>query len=155
MSSATLRAASALLALAACLPFAASAATKPLTGPTGWDHTVAATATPQTPRAQETWKKSSDGELLTYLSDGALAYDDIVGMVKKNITDNGLKPAVDKDRTCAGKRAHEVEMTFGTTVVRQIIVDDAPGVTKLTYTRESGSPPSAEALGALTTYCGV
>jgi len=153
MTTAPLRAASALIALTAILPLGAFAAPKPLAGPAGWDHTVGATPTPQVPRAQETWKKS-DGQLITYLSDGGMSYDDIVGMVKKNISDNNLKPAVDKDRTCDGRRSHEIEMTFGTTVVHQIIVDDAPGVTKLTYTRPLGSPPSPEALGSLTGYCG-
>ena len=153
MPTAPLRAASALLAFAASLPIAAWAAAKPFAGPSGWDHTVGATATPQLPRAQETWKKS-DGELLTYLSDGGLAYDDVVGLVHKNIADNALKPSVDKDRTCDGRRAHEVEMTFGTTVVRQIIVDDSPGVTKLTYTRPQGMTAGTDATTAISTYCG-
>lgn len=141
MTTAPLRAASALIAFAAVLPLAAVAAAKPFPGPSGWDHTVGATATAQVPRAQETWKKS-DGALLTYLSDGGLSYDEITGMVRKNISDNGLKTAVDRDRQCDGRRAHEVEMTFGTTVVRQLNVDDAPGVTKLTYARPQGTPAS-------------
>ncbi len=153
MTTAPLRAASALIAFAAVLPLAAVAAAKPFPGPSGWDHTVGATATAQVPRAQETWKKS-DGVLLTYLSDGGLSYDDITGMVKKNIADNNLKTAVDRDRQCDGRRAHEVEMTFGTTVVHQVIVDDAPGVTKLTYTRPQGTPVSADVTSAMTAYCG-
>jgi len=153
MPTLTFRAACALVALAAALPLAAAAAAKPFTGPAGWDHTVGATATPQTPRAQETWKKS-DGEFLTYLSDAGLSYDDAVGMVKKNITDNGLKASVDTDRKCDGRRAHELEMTFGTTIVHQIIVDDAPGVTKLTYTRPQGIQSAADIGSALTAYCG-
>jgi hypothetical protein len=135
------------------IPVAAAAAAKPFTGPVGWDHTVVATPTPALPRAQETWKKS-DSEVLTYLSDAALSYDDIVAMVKKNLSDNGMRPSYDKDRTCDGKRAHEVELTFGTTVVRQIIIDDAPGVTKLTYTRTQGSPQSPDELAAISAYCG-
>ena len=147
------RTAAALAALAAILPFAAMAAAKPFVGPSGWDHVVGATATPQLPRAQETWKKS-DGELLVYLSDGGLAYDDILGLVKKNISDNSIKTAVDKDRTCQGRRAHEVEMTFSPTVVHQLIVDDSPGVTKLTYTRPEGMKPSDDANAAITAFCG-
>lgn len=154
MPSVPLRSATALLAFAALLPTAASAAPKQFTGPpSGWDHAVVATPTPQTPRSQETWKKS-DGELITFLSDGGLAYDDIIVMIKKNITDNKLKPAVDRDRTCAGKRAHEVEMTFGPTVVHQVIIDDAPGVTKVTYTRGQETPASPDATAALNAYCG-
>jgi hypothetical protein len=153
MSNAPLRAASALIALAALLPLAAAAATKPFTGPAGWEHTVGLAATAQSPRAAETWKKS-DGQLVTYLSDAGLAYDDIVGMVRKNITDNNFKTSIDKDRTCDGKRAHELEMTFGTSVVHQLIVDDAPGVTKLTYTRNQGVPMDADVTSALTAYCG-
>jgi hypothetical protein len=154
MLNASLRNATALVALTALLPLAALAAPKPFTGPTsGWDHTVGATATPQAPRAQETWKKS-DGEYITYLSDAGLTYDDTLALVKKNITDNGFKPTVDTDRKCDGRRAHEVEMTFGTSVVRQIIVDDAPGVTKVTYMRPTAVAPSADVSTAITAYCG-
>jgi hypothetical protein len=154
MENVPLRTATALAALAAFLPLAALAAPKPFTGlAAGWDHTVGATATAQTPRAQETWKKS-DGEYVTYLSDAGLSYDDMVGLVKKNITDNAVKTTVDTDRKCDGRRAHEVEMTFGTTVVHQLIVDDAPGVTKLTYTRPQTTPAGADVTSAITAYCG-
>jgi hypothetical protein len=144
---------SALAALAAVRPLTAAAAPKPFAGPDGWDHTVGATATAQSPRAQETWKKS-DSEFVTYLSDGGLAYDDMVALVKKNITENGFKASVDTDRKCDGRRAHEVEMTFGSSVVHQIILDDAPGVTKLTYTRPQGSAIPAGVTSAINTYCG-
>jgi len=153
MRPASFRGASALLALAAFLPLAALAATKPFPGPTGWEHAVGATPTAASARAQETWKKS-DGELLTYLADAGLSYDDTIALVKKNVTDNGFKASVDTDRKCDGRRAHEVELTFGITVVHQIIVDDAPGVTKLTYTRPSTVAPAADATGALNAYCG-
>jgi hypothetical protein len=149
-----LRTASALAALAVALPLAAPAAPKPFTLPaSGWDHTVGASPTPQVQRAQETWKKS-DGELLTYLQDAGLSYDESVGLVKKNITDNGLKTTVDTDRKCDGRRAHEVEMTFGTTIAHQILVDDAPGVTKLTYTRPQGTPLAPDVTAAINAYCG-
>ncbi|MEA2689538.1 MAG: hypothetical protein QOD51_2145 [Candidatus Eremiobacteraeota bacterium] len=154
MPNASLRTASTLAALAAFLPLAAFAAAKPFTGPAaGWDHTVGVTATAQAPRALETWKKS-DGEQVTYLSDSALSYDDTMALVKKNITDNGFKATVDTDRKCDGRRAHELEMTFGTTVVHQVIVDDAPGLTKLTYTRPQGTPVAADVTSAITAYCG-
>jgi hypothetical protein len=147
------RTATALLTLTAFLPLAALAATKPFPGPSGWDHTVGATPTAEAPRAQETWKKS-DGELLTYLADAGLSYDDTIALVKKNVTDNGLKTTVDADRKCDGRRAHEVELAFGTAIVHQIIVDDAPGVTKLTYSRPAGVTPAGDVTGALTAYCG-
>ena len=131
----------------------AALAAKPFVGPDGWDHTVAVTPTPQLPRAQESWKKA-DGEVLIYLSDGGLSYDDTVAAVKKNITDNSIKTAVDRDRTCGGKRAHEIEMTFAPTIVHQVIIDEAPGVTKLTYSRPVGSAMGADATAAITTYCG-
>jgi hypothetical protein len=152
MTRAPLRAAS-LAAIAALIPLSAAAITKPFTGPNGWDHVVAASATPQTPRAQEIWRKG-DGETLVYLEDGELGYDDVVAMIHKNITENGIHAAVDKDRTCDARRAHEVEMTFGTVVVHQIVVDDAPGVTKLTYTHPQGAAISPEAISTLTAYCG-
>jgi hypothetical protein len=142
----------AFCASVALVPMAALAAAKPFAGPQGWDHTVTSTPTPQQPRAQETWKKN--GEQITYLSDGGLTYDDIVAMVRKNISDNGLHPTVDRDRTCDGRRAHEVEMTFGTTIVHQVIVDDSPGVTKVTYTREQRKPMAADVTAAFVAYCG-
>ena len=153
MATMTLRAAMAIVACAALSPLAAVAAPHPFTGPSGWDHTVGTTATAQVPRAQETWKKS-DGELLAYLSDSGLSYDDIIASVKKNITDNSLKPSVDRDRTCSGRRAHEVEMTFGATAIHQLIVDDAPGATKLTYARPQGSPFAPDVTSAIAAYCG-
>ena len=154
MSITRLRTAGALIALAACLPVAAVAAARPFVGPAGWDHTVGLTATAQSPRSQETWHKS-DGELITSFSDATLSYDDSVGLIRKNVADNGLKPAVDRDRTCGGSRAHEVEMTFGATIVHQIVIDDAPGVTKITYSRPQGMSASADEATSFTTYCGA
>ena len=143
----------AALAAAVLFPVAALAAPRPFAGPSaGWDHNVAATPTAQTQRALETWKKK-DGEHLTYLADGGLSYDDALAAVKKNIADNGVKTTADADRQCAGRRAHEFEMTLGTTIVRQIIVDDAPGLTKLTYARPEGTPAAPDATTALTAYC--
>ena len=153
MPNASLRTATALLALAAFMPLAALAAAKPFPGPSGWEHSVGATPTAEAPRAFETWKKS-DGEQLTYLFDAGLSYDDTLASIKKNVTDNGFKTSVDTDRKCDGRRAHEVELTFGTTVVRQIVVDDAPGVTKVTYARPQGMAAAADATSSLTAYCG-
>ncbi len=44
-------------------------------------------------------------------------------------------------------------MTLGTTVVHQIIIDDAPGVSKITYVRPSGKTASPDVMDALTAYC--
>lgn len=146
------RAVSALLAFVV-VPVAAGAAPRPFSGPaSGWDHNVAVAPSAQAPRALETWRKS-DGEYLTYLEDAGLSYDDTVAAVKKNIADNGVKTTIDTDRQCAGRRAHEVEMTLGSAVVHQIIVDDAPGLTKLTYARPQSTPAAADATAALTAYC--
>jgi hypothetical protein len=143
----------AALIFAAFAPTAVSAALKPFTGPAGWDHTVAATATPALPRSQEAWKKS-DGEQLIYLADAGLAFDDMVTQVKKNVADNNMKPSLAKDRTCAGQRAYEIELPIGASIIHQIIVDQAPGVTKLTYLRPQGSAPSPVVVSALEAYCG-
>lgn len=143
----------ALILAGAFAPSAAAAALKPFTGPVGWDHTIAATATPALPRSQEAWKRS-DGEQLIYLADAGLAYDDMVGQVKKNVADNNMKPSLVKDRTCAGQRAYEIELSIGASIVHQIIVDDAPGVTKLTYLRPQGAPPSPLVVSAFEAYCG-
>ena len=147
------RTATLIAAVGLSLPIAAAAAGKPFAGPAGWDHVVAMTASAQSPRTQESWKKS-DGELITFMSDDTLSYDDSIAMIHKNVADNGFKPSVDKDRTCDGRRAHEVEMTFGTTVVHQIVVDDAPGLTKLTYTHPQGVAPSPDATSTIAAYCG-
>lgn len=145
--------AAAVLAVCCFIPLATIGAPRPFTGPaTAWDHSVAATPSAQAPRALETWKKK-DGEYMTYLADAGLSYDDSLAAVKKNISDNGLKTSLDTDRQCAGHRAHEFEMTLGTTVVHQLIVDDAPGLTKITYTRPEGTPAAPDATTALTAYC--
>jgi hypothetical protein len=143
----------AALIFAAFAPTAVNAALKPFTGPAGWDHTVAATATPALPRSQEAWKKS-DGEQLIYLADAGLAFDDMVSQVKKNVADNNMKPSLAKDRTCAGQRAYEIELPIGASIIHQIIVDDAPGVTKLTYLRPQGAPLSPVVVSAFAAYCG-
>jgi hypothetical protein len=154
MPSSSFRAAAALLAFGTVVPLAALGATKPFPGPSGWEHSVNVTPTADAPRAQETWKKS-DGQQLSYLADAALSFDDTIALVKKNVTDNGFKTSVDTDRKCDGRRAHEVELTFGASVVHQIIVDDAPGVTKLTYTRPQSATSAAEVTSALNAYCGT
>ena len=135
------------------LPPAAHAALKPFVGPAGWDHAVQGTPSPGAPHAQETWKKS-DGESLVELDDGDLSYDDTIALVQKNIASNGLHPAINRDRTCAGGRAHELEETFGTSIVHQLIVDDNPGVTKLTYIRAAGQPVDPAVSAAFAAYCG-
>jgi hypothetical protein len=149
-----MRSALALAVFVAAARAGPAAAGQPFTGPKGWNHAVGATATPQSPRAQETWKKD-DGEFVTYFSDGALSYDDVLAMVRKNVTDNALKTSGDADRKCEGRRAHELEMTLGTTLVYQLIVDDAPGVTRLTYVRPQNVAKSADVTAALTAYCGA
>ena len=153
MKLAVLRAVAALAATFA-LPVAVAAAPKPFAGPpAGWSHTVGVTYSSQVPRAQETWKKS-DGELVTYLEDDGLSYDDSIAAVKKNMVDNNFTATVDRDRTCDGHRAHEFEMTLGTAIYHQVIVDDAPGLTKITYARPQGTPISADVTSAIATYCG-
>jgi hypothetical protein len=154
MRSTLLRATLAFAVLVAAWRTGPACAGQPFAGPKGWDHTVSATPTPQAPRALETWKKPN-GEFLTYLSDGALSYDDVIVMVKKNVSDNGIKTDIDADRKCGGRRAHELEMILGATVVDQIIVDDAPGVTRLTYSRPQTMAKSADVTSALTDYCGA
>lgn len=151
MRTATLPAAATLLAFAAALTPAVSAAPKPFTGPAGWDHAVVSTATADSPRSNETWKKS-DGESIVLLGDGGLTYADQLALVTKNAAT--LKAAVNRDRTCAGQSAHEVEETFGTTIVHQILIDNSPGVTKITYTRPQTVQPAAEVTAALNAYCG-
>jgi hypothetical protein len=65
-----------------------------------------------------------------------------------------MKPSLAKDRTCAGQRAYEIELPIGASIIHQIIVDESPGVTKLTYLRPQGAPPSPVVMSALEAYCG-
>jgi hypothetical protein len=148
----------AVLALTVVIPAlhaaaAPAAQSQPFAGPKGWNHQVGATPTPQSPRAQESWKKD-DGEFLGYFSDAGLSYDDVLAMVKKNVADNAIKTTVDTDRKCDGRRAHELEMSIGTSLTDQVIVDDAPGVTRLTYSRPQSTPKSPDVVSALNAYCG-
>ena len=142
-----LRAAAALIAFVA-LPLVASAAAKPFPALAGWDHT---TPHQSTGRLTESYKKGD--QLVTYLTDANLSYADQLAAVKKNIADNGIKPTMDTDLSCGGKHAHEVEMLLGITVYHQLLVDDSPGVTKVTYARAQGSSPANDALAALQGYC--
>ena len=144
-----------LLAAAVAGPAAAAATPKPFSGPaTGWDHTVLAPPGPTATHVQELWKKS-DSEQIMYLEDSGLVYDTIIASLKDNISTRNLKPSVDRDRTCDGRRAHEVELTFGNSVVHQVIVDDAPGVTKINFTWPDGKTESPDAAKALIAYCGA
>ncbi len=133
---------------------APAAQSPPFTGPKGWNHQVGATPTPQSPRAQESWKKD-DGEFLSYFSDAGLSYDDVLAMVKKNVADNAIKTTLDTDRKCDGRRAHELEMSIGASVTDQVIVDDAPGVTRLTYSRPQAMQKSPDVVSAVNAYCGT
>ena len=138
--------------IAVSIPLAVSAAPRPFNGPANWDHTVATSADAASTTHSELWK-SGDGETLTLLSTAALSYDDVIAAVHKNTA--SLHPAVDRDVTCAGRRAHEIEMTYTSMVTRQLIVDDAPGVTRLTLIHPADKPATTDVMAALQAYCGT
>lgn len=137
------------LMLAVLVPAIASAAPRPFSGPANWDHTVAAAAD-GSPNHSELWK-SGDGETLTLLSTSALSYDDVVATVHKNAAT--LHPSLDRDITCGGRRAHEIEMTYTSFVTHQLIVDDAPAVTRVTLIRPAATPAAPDVTAALDAYC--
>jgi hypothetical protein len=143
----------ALFMLAALAPAAAAAAPKPFTGPGGgWAHTVLSSPSPTTSLVQETWK--SGDQQISYFSNKDLVYETSLASVQENMATNDLKPSIDRDRTCDGRRAHEVEITLGPTVIHQVLVDDAPGVTKLNFIWPKNGSESPDAVKALAAYCG-
>src|SRR5581483_7047099 len=104
----------AAVAFAALLaPFAAGAAPKPFTGPAGWNHTVTATPSPTSPRSAESWQKGDQN--VSALNSTDVVYGDVVAAVHKSMAGNNVHPTVDRDITCAGKPAHELEMTLNGT----------------------------------------
>ena len=141
----------AALVAASILPVAAGATPRPFTGPANWDHAVAANSEGSTTHS-ELWK-NGDGETLTLLSTSALNYDDVIAAIHKNVAT--LHPSVDRDLTCSGRRAHEIEMAYTSMVTRQLIVDDVPGVTRLTLIHPADKPATTDVMAALQAYCGT
>jgi hypothetical protein len=140
----------ALAALLLAVPLAASAAMKPFTGPAGWDHTV---ETNSPTSVLEIWRKGTT-QSIAYLYNSAIVFDDNVATIKKNVADNSMKTTVDKTSTCAGKRAYTVGISMGPTYIEQLVIDEAPGVTKLTYSRPQSDSTPPEVTAALAAYCG-
>ncbi|MDB5068971.1 MAG: hypothetical protein JWM87_82 [Candidatus Eremiobacteraeota bacterium] len=61
------------------------------------------------------------------------------------------RPAV---YVCAVVRAGTDARCNSDELSHRAIVDDAPGVTRLTYTRPQATPVAADVTGAITAYCG-
>ncbi|HZO94801.1 MAG TPA: hypothetical protein VFB22_13740 [Candidatus Baltobacteraceae bacterium] len=145
----------AAVAFAALLaPFAAGAAPKPFTGPAGWNHTVTATPSPTSPRSAESWQKGDQN--VSALNSTDVVYGDVVAAVHKNMAGNNVHPTVDRDITCAGKPAHELEMTLNGTTFHQLIIDEGTGggTTRITYSRPQSMSPAPDVTAAFTAYCG-
>ena len=151
MRTALLPAALAFAALA--IPLAAGAAPKPFTGPAGWDHHVTATPSPMSPRSAESWQRGDQSVSAVNASD--VVYADVIVAVHKNMTTNNVHPTLDRDMTCAGKPAHEIEMTLNGTTFHQLIVDEGTGAgtTRITYSRPQSMTPAADVTAALAAYC--
>jgi hypothetical protein len=143
----------AALAFAACMLPAAAGAQRAFSGPAGWDHTASGAPGAAAPSSIETWKKGEQS--VSVLTDTSVAYADVLARVRKNIGDNGIHPAVDRDLTCGGKPAHEVEMTLGTTTFHQLLIDEGTGQgsTRVTYSRPQSAPAATEVAAALSAYC--
>jgi hypothetical protein len=140
-----------LAALLIAVAPVAAAATKPFTGPAGWDHTVES----NTPASVlEIWKKEGSKQSIAYLFNSAIVFDENVANIKKNIADNSMKMTLEKTGTCAGKRSYTVGISFGPSYIQQLIIDEAPGVSKITYSRPDADSTPDEVTAAITAYCG-
>jgi len=142
----------ALTALCA-IPLAASAA-KTFVGPSSWNHVVS--GTPGAARTMDVWKQSDSptAPVLNVLFDSNTSYNDMLGQVRTNAQNGGIKIVGDKDRPCAGQTAHEFDIQLGAgSLTTQTIVPDTKGVTRITYTRSSGQPIAKDVQSAIDSFC--
>ena len=139
-----------LLTLALLIPGIAAAAAKPFTGPAGWEQSE----TPGTaPKIKQSWK--NNGQQINFIYDGELKYEDVISMIKTNVSTNNIPTSINLERKCDGKPAYEVAMVFGKSYIRQIIIDESPGVAKITYVRPDDAQTPTDVTGAVSGYCGA
>jgi hypothetical protein len=145
----TVQRAASFLTLALLIPGIAVAATKPFAGPAGWEQSATAGTAP---KIQQSWK--SNGQQINFIYDGELKYADVISMIKTNISANNIPTSMNLERTCDGKAAYEVAMVFGKSYIRQVVIDESPGVAKITYVRPDDAQTPGDVTGALSGYCG-
>ena len=129
-----------------------------LVPPDGWTH-VDNAGTPDPARTFDTWKQSSSpgSQTITVIKDTTGSYADAVARVKKNFSDNGIKPSVDTDLTCQGQASHVFEFATGPDghqfVVSRTIVPLTAGVITVTYVRSETQVFNEEVKTSITAFC--
>lgn len=129
-----------------------------LVPPSGWTH-VDNTGTPDPTRTFDTWKQSSSpgSQTITVIKDTTTTYTDAVARVKKNFSDNGIKPSVDSDLTCQGQASHVFEFATGPDghqfVVNRTIVPITSGVITVTYVRSETQIFNDDVKSSITAFC--
>ncbi len=130
-----------------------------LVPPSGWTQ-VQNLGTPDPARTFSTWKQSSStsAQTITVIKDTTTTYADAVARVKKNFTDNGIKPSVDGDLTCQGQPSHVFEFSTGPDghqfVVNRTVVPISSGVITVTYVRSETQVFNDEVKTSITAFCG-
>jgi|HubBroStandDraft_6_1064221.scaffolds.fasta_scaffold488440_1 hypothetical protein len=145
----------ALLASASVVTAAMAAATFP--APSGWRHVEQPNSSSDGTHKFDQWKLAGDPpQTITVIEDSTMSYSDALAAVKKNFTDNHIKPAIDKDETCLGRASHNVEFSVGTDgqiIINNLLVPDGNGVIKVTYARGKGFDYDPDAKKAVTDFC--
>lgn len=159
--SAAMRITTGMLFTIAALVVAAPAGADPTAfpAPSGWSHVDAPPST-DTQHSFDTWKQSSSvtSQTITVMRDASGNYNDAVAIVRKNFTDNNIKPTVDADQTCQGKASHVFEFATGPDghriVINRLIVGGDSGITAVTYSRPQSAPFGGDVKTAITSFCG-
>jgi hypothetical protein len=97
---------------------------------------------------------------VTLIEDTTTSYTDSLGMIEKNFSDNHIKTSINKDFTCAGKTAHDVEFATGPdghqVTINRILIPDGTGVMTVTYARAASDGGWDKAvLDSVKAYCGT
>jgi len=133
------------------IPFAASAE-KTFVAPSSWNHIVP--GTPGAARSMDVWKQADS--TVNLLVDSTTSFNDMIGGVRKNAQDGGIKIVIDKDVPCAGTTAHQFEIEFDAgrkMLTTQTIIPDPKGVTRISYMRPADQPFSKDIKSAIDSYC--
>ena len=147
-----------LAVAAASLAAAVAAPTTAFIGPPGWSH---ADQSPDPNSKLEQWRfAAGDVQTLTYRVDPSTSYTDALAAIHKMLTDNKFKPSIDKDVTCQGLAAHQVEFVptgpdGHRIAINRIIVPNGNGNLAIIYVREEGQQFDPDARKAISTYCGA
>lgn len=144
------------LALACVAPALAGPNDIAYAGPSGWSH-VDVPAPTDANHAFAQWHISGDISTVTYILDGTTSYADSLASIRKNFSDNKIKPSIDKDVPCRGETAHVIEFSTGPdgkkVIINRMLVPTGAGVSTITYARSDGSVFDSDVQKSITTYC--